>query len=168
MPVKVHCHQLNILEGKLILTGGRISDTQKETNQVWEGAVTVREGVVTCNPVLSIKWTLLPRMRKKRKGHVAFVIDDAIYCVEGDKLSCTEYFSYKTNLWQKGPKLPFPLFMAKGVVDLSTKRHILIGGFGEKYKGYNGKIGVFDRQKGFVEIGEELECARIYHFASLL
>ena len=105
-------------------------------------------------------------MSENRCDHVALVIDDTLYCVGGEELKCTEYFSYKTRSWQKGPDLPFTLSNAKGVVDFSSKRLILIGGYRDDLR--FPKLGYFDPQKQFVEINGELDCGLIDHFASLM
>ena len=163
LPLKIECgHQLNLLRGNLILTGGQLGwPKYEDSSQAWEGTIYF-------DPVLRIKLTPLPGMKKDRRDHVAFVIGDTIYCVGGNRLNCTEYFSYETNSWQKGPDLPFTLSNTKGVVYHTSKRFICIGGDRDGKVAESPKIGYFYPQKGLVDINGELEYACSSHFASLI
>ena len=159
---RLPCHipQINILGNKLILTGGGDADRWGEiTNKVWEGSVSFEKE-------LRVKWALLPPMRRHRVDHVSVVIDDEIFCIGG---GCeppkrtnsdgkthdytTEFFSFKSNVWQKGPDLPFPLERAKAVFNKLTKQCFIVEGsiFSD------GNVYFFDPEKGLIDIVRENE-----------
>ena len=157
LPFKVCNHQLNILGGKLVLTGGRNGDSGESSNQVYEGSISF-------DP-FNVKWTPLPSMLQSRTGHVAFVVADKLYCIGGYNGKSTEFFSYKSNTWERGPELPVHLYGAKGVVDPSTNKLILIGG--RRNGAISPKIGFFDKT-GYIEMNIELTSPRHSHFAAIM
>ena len=126
LPCEVFGHQMNICQGKLILSGGEIRG-QGITNQVWEGNISFEKE-------LRIKWTPCTPMLERRLYHVSVAIGDKIFCIGGEnsytrRTKSTEYFSVTTNDWQKGPDLPFAISGAKCVVNKLTGQCFIVGGF---------------------------------------
>ena len=66
LPSKLYAHQLNIFEGRIILTGGCIGNLG-QTNKAWEGNISFE-------PEFRIKWIPLPPILESRMYHTTVVI----------------------------------------------------------------------------------------------
>jgi hypothetical protein len=150
LPHKVSCHQMNIFQNRLILTGG-LRGERHQTNRVWEGKISLKKK-------MCIVWTPLPPMLESRALHVSVVIDDKLYCIGGMGRTSTEYYSFTNKTWQKGPDLPFELFSANVVVNQFTKHCFIVGAY------YSSKVYLFDPEKGLVDIPRVLG---IYSFGGI-
>ena len=168
LPASLYGHQINILQNKLILTGGWGSGGYKvATKNAWEGTISFE-------PELRIRWIALPPMLKSRTDHVAVVIGDKLFCIGGSTTKSTEYYSCITNAWQKGPDLPCKIHGAKGVVNpLSYQCFIVGGAVGDDPNTSKGvtfqNVYLFDPQKGLVDIHWTVDIPHFrYHIAVLL
>jgi hypothetical protein len=164
LPLRSCSHQLNIIQNKLILTGGDFLHNSKKisNNEVWEGQISFE-------PELRVKWTPLPSMLESRRDHVAAVIGDKLFCIGGYNMKSTEYYSFETNDWKKGPDLPYSLWQAKSVVNPASQECFIIGGFRTGSRKF--VVGVFDPIKGFIGIPNEFEVSKhglVHHIAVLL
>jgi hypothetical protein len=159
LPERLYDHQINIFQNKLILTGGCSS----RPNKAWEGNISFE-------PELRVKWTPLPSMLEFRDQHVAAVIGDKLFCIGGFNNKSTEYYSSKTNSWQKGPDLPFTLIGAKGIVNSLLCQCFIVGGIVGDDHGQreSSKVYLFDPQKGLIDIQGEFGTPRSNHIAVLL
>ena len=119
LPCSVGEHQMNLLQNKLILTGGWIDGSL--SNKVWQGNISF-------NQQLRVHWTPLPPMMESRRGHVAVVIQNKLFCIGGWGSKSSEYFSFETNRWEKGPELPSQLFGTTAVLTKQQNQCFLLGG----------------------------------------
>ena len=158
LPHPVESHQIDILDNKLILTGGIID--RQESADVWEG-------IISFDTELRVKWTPLPPMYAFRWGHVSVVIGDKLFCIGGYDVKSTEYFSFRINSWRKGPNLPFTLRGAKGVVNKSTNQCFILGGNHDSDES-SSKVYLFDPINGLVDIQGEMNAGRFFPIAVLL
>ena len=159
LPYMVEGHQIDILKNKLILTGGCISGDEPSIKDVWEGNFSFEEE-------LRVKWSPLPPMIERRCYHVSVVIKEKLFCLGGQDKKSTEYFSFTTNTWQKGPDLEGTLSGAKGVLNPSTGQYFIVGGYCDE--GFSNKVYVFDTQKGLIDTTGRVNIPRQYHIAVLL
>ena len=157
LPCEVSNHQMNILRGKLILTGGYV-DGRGNSNKVWEG-------VISYNKEIRVKWNPLPDMNVGRQGHCSVVMNDTLYCLGGCDNKTTENYSFTNNVWQSGHELPFTLNGARAVLN-EKDQCFLVGGYrdGERSKSIN----MFDPIKGIINVQGELFIGRCDHIAVLL
>lgn len=162
LPLKISGHQLNILNKKLILTGGYIHDQSRCINKVWKGDICFE-------PDLRITWDALPSMLMCRSDHVAVVLENKLYCIGGygeeKSVKSSEYYSFGANKWQRGPEMETSLSNAKGVVDYASQC-VIIGGMCDGKN--SSKVSLFDPQKGLLQIGGKHTIGRAGHVAVLL
>jgi N-acetylneuraminic acid mutarotase len=159
LPYHVHGHQMNLLQNKIILTGGKIN---RPTSDVWQGSISFNK------KNLRVNWTPLPRMMETRRGHVAVVIQDKLFCIGGHHTKSTEYFSFETNRWHKGPELPSELRgRTKGVLTMQQNQCFLVGG-GKRDNERAATLSLFDPIKGVKIIEESLDIPRFGHIAVTL
>ena len=154
----INFYQINIFQNKLILIN-IIGGNKSRYNKVWEGDISFEQE-------LRVKWSPLPPMLVSRPNCVSVVIDDKFFCIGGRYTKSTEYFSFRTNSWQKGPDLPFTLSDAKAVVNPSTSQCFILGG--RRDGGYYTKVYLFDPENGLIGIQGELDIARCNSIAVLL
>ena len=108
LPYHLHHHQMNIYQGKLILTGGYTTGEVNEicnSHLLWEGNLSFEEE-------LRVKWTTLPNMLECRDEQTAVVINDKLFCIGIGDIWCEEvyvpeYFSFTENVWKRFLDLPF-------------------------------------------------------------
>jgi len=151
-------HQMNLLQNKIILTGGWINGTT--SNTVWLGKYSFNL------QKLRVKWSLLPPMIQSRCGHVAVVIQDKLFCIGGMGQNTTEYFSFESKCWQKGPQLPFTLEGAKAVFNKQKNQCYLLGGLRDNEN--SADVSLFDPIKGITKMDWSMDIPRAYHIAVLL
>ena len=151
-------HQMNLLQNKIILTGGWINGTR--SNTVWQGKYSFNL------QKLRVKWSLLPPMIQSRWGHVAVVIQDKLFCIGGMGQNTTEYFSFETKGWKKGPQLPFTLEGATVVFNTKQNQCYLVGGLRDNQN--SADVSLFDQKKGITKMDWSLDIPRAYHIAVLL
>ena len=149
---------MNILQGKLILTGG-IVDGKSDSNKVWEGVISYNKGI-------RVKWNPLPNMNVGRHGHCSVVMNNTLYCLGGLDNKTTEFFSFTNNVWQRGPDLPFTLGYAKAVLNEKENQCFLVGGYRECERSKS--INMFDPIKGIINVQGELSIGRHFPIAVLL
>jgi hypothetical protein len=157
LPCNVSSHQMNLLHNKIILTGGRVDN--QLSNKVWQG-------IISFNPQLRVNWTPLPRMKETRTNHVAIVIQDKLFCIGGWRRKSTEYFSFETNRWKKGPELPSELWSAKAILTNQQNQCFLLGCWHDVEE--SATITLFDPIRGVTNIVGSLDIPRYFHNAVLL
>ena len=175
VPVKIHTHQTNIFQNKLILTGGELHRAATEWEK-WDKQVdeitesNAWEGTISFEPELRVKWNPLPAMIVHRYYHVAVVIGDKLFCIGGHNTKSTEYYSFVTNSWQKGPDLPFILHGATGVVNPILGQCFIVCSIAMDDLGnnYSSKVYLFDPQKGLIDVKGEFDIGRMNNIAVLL
>ena len=80
------------------------------------------------NWFLRVNWYPLPPMTEFRLNHTAIVIQDKLFCIGGQGSESSEYFSFESNCWQKGPDMSFKLWGAKAVLTKKQNQCFLLGG----------------------------------------
>ena len=105
---------------------------------------------------------------ESRSEHVAIVIQDKLFCIGGRESNSksSEYYSFETNCWQKGPELPFMLWGAKAVHIKKGNQCFLLGGTRNCKKPEN--ISLFDPITGVTNIEGGLDVPHQYHIAVLI
>ena len=157
LPSNLSEHQMNLLQNKLILTGGWINGIS--SNNVWQG-------VISFNQKLRVNWSPLPPMMEIRHSHVSIVIQDKLFCIGGNGSNSSEYYTFETNRWQKGPELPFKLYRAKAVLTKKQNQCFLLGGYRDYKESEN--ISLFDPIKGVTNIEGSLDIPRASRIAVLI
>ena len=128
LPCSIAGHQMNLLQNKIILTGG-MADRIK-SNKAWLGTISF-------NKKFRVNWSPLSPMMDDRYCHVAIVIQEKLFCIGGCGNNTTEYFSFETNSWEKGPDLPFTLNTAKAVLTKQQNQCLLLGGYRDNKESRN-------------------------------
>ena len=162
LPCSFVAHQMNLLQNKLIITGGLMDNEFfyiSPFNNAWQG-------VISFNKKLQVNWSPLPPMMENRQHHVAVVIQDKLFCIGGDGSKSSEYFSFETNRWKKGPELPFMLAEAKSVLTKQQNQCFLLGGKRDGERSAN--ISLFDPINGLTNIEGTLNIGISCHVAVLI
>ena len=157
LPGRASLHQMNLLQNKLILTGGVIDGFA--SNKVWQG-------IISFNQNLRVNWSPLPPMREDRVGHAAIVIQDKLFCIGGQGSQSSEYFSSESNCWRKGPEISFKLSGAKAVLTKKQNQCFLLGGWRDG--NYSENIILFDPIKGVTNIEGSLDIGHSIDLAVVI
>ena len=173
LPCSVIEPQIYLIQNKIILMGDNETIphvNRRPSHKVWQGIISFNRLRIN---KFRVNWSRLPSMMERRHYHVTVVIGDKLFCIGGiGKKSggigkkSTEYFSFGTNQWQKGPELPFSLYGAKGVLNKEHTQCFLLGGNLDGECSEN--ITLFDPIKGVINVEGTLDIPRCKHIAVLL
>ena len=105
-------------------------------------------------------------MMVTRHGNVTVVIQGKLFCIGGEGDKSSEYFSFETNCWQKGPEIPFTLKGAKAVLTMQRNQCFLVGGVRDGE--YSKSISLFDPIKGVTSIEGSFDIPRSDHIAVVM
>ena len=165
-PAQVWGHTItHIGNNKLLLVGGRAISQRPYRRQTTR---CVLEGEIT-EDLTDIKWRRLQSISMARFGHFAFKLNKFIYIGGGaeygaEDILCCEKYDIEAEAWSVCQySLPYHLYKASAVVDVSESFALIIGGLKRSSEASN-EVLLFTEEGGFEVLeNSKLQTKRYGH-----